>query len=207
MPGWWLMGLLLLSPPPEASAPVSDEAPSVSAPQQTASFATRAIRMQYATTPWWHDASPEGRLALSRDGAPLTRREALEAAGEDKLARRQQAAELAWMAGPFVLCFPLMVPPMVGFALGGLAPSVVGAPLEDILNQMWVGLAIGATVGALLAVALATGGLLLVQWLRVDDDEIASVLVPFNRAVAVGTEAERSEAPPGFFSIAPVGAE
>ncbi len=202
MLAWWLIVLL------SSSAPlvVIGEPLPMSPPQP--GFVDRAVHVQRSGEAWWHDATAEGRLVFRRgDGEILSRRQALDAVGADELATRQQVAELIEGGLPFALCLPLMVPALIGVGLGGLAPSVRGDALDDILASVWIGGGLGLLVGGLLAVSLGTGGLLLVQWTRVSDEEASAAVSAYNRRVAAQLGMPVDLRLRGYFGIAPVGAE
>lgn len=202
MVAWWLIALLSSS----TSLTTVGERPTVAPPPR--SFVERAVHMQRSGGPWWLDVTAAGRVVFRRgDGELLSRREALDAAGADGLAARQQAAELIEGGLPFVLCLPLMVPAMIGVGLGGLMPSVRGEPLDDILASVWAGGGLGLLVGGLLCVSTAAGGLLLVQWTRVSDDEASAAVGAYNRRVAAQQGMPADVRLSGYFGIAPVGAE
>ena len=201
MVAWWLVALVSLSPQVPA-----DAAGVASPPDPT--FVERAVRMQRTSGPWWLDATSEGRVSFFRgEGQALTKREALEAVGADALARRQQVAELLETSLPFALCLPLMVPALLGVGLGGLAPSVRGDRLDDILASIWIGGGLGLLVGGLLGLALGAGGALSIQWLRVPDEDAAAAVGAYNRRVAVQQGMQTDTGWSGYFNVAPAESE
>lgn len=166
-------------------------------------FSERAVSMQRASGPWYLDATAEGRLIFRRaDGERMTRGEVLRAIGEPDLAQRQAAAELTENAMPFLLAFPLMVPPIVGLGLGGLRPSVRGDNLDVILEASWMGAAIGGLVGLTLSVATLAFGFLAVQWLRASDAEVTGAVAAYNKTLAKQLGLESSSIGAGFFGLA-----